>query len=234
MTSDADKKSLIQTGVDILTSPAEAFASISHSPRALFPLGVIILAGIATTSYYFSILDFAWWIDDVLKTSDLSGEELETARDSMQQMGPNSLIMGGLVATVLGTALLLLVQTTYISLAASVMGSEKKFSHWLGLVSWSSLPYVVSSAAMAANITLHPTGQLSARVLDPTSLSALGMGSAGGPYEGLLSSISLPMLWSLALIVIGFAQWQKITTMKSAIVMLTPYALLLAAAVAFS
>ncbi len=224
--------SVWQTLLDTLTSPREAFDSISVSPRGLFPLLIVISTSLLVTAYYFSVLDLSWWIDDTLKQAKLSGDELEVARETMGSMGRGAVFAMGGVATVFFTALMILVQSIYISLTAAVMGSDYRFKHWFALAAWSATPYLISSVAIAVNVSLHPNGQLGSYSLDPTNLVVLGLSIEG--YESLLRSINLPMLWSLGLIVIGFGQWQKISLGRSALIMLAPYAVLVGIVISFS
>jgi hypothetical protein len=221
--------SVWQTLIDTLTSPREAFNSIAASPRALFPLLLVLASALAATAYYFSVLDISWWIDDTLREADITGDELEAAREAMGQMGRGMVFTMGALATVFFTALMILIQSVYISLAGAIMGSDYKFKHWFALVSWSSAPYMIGSLAMIVNVSLHPNGQLSSYSLDPTNLAALGLSIDA--YEPIMRAITLPMLWSLALVVVGFAQWQSVSVAKSAAIMLAPYLIVLAISV---
>ena len=212
--------------IDVLTSPTEAFTAISRSPRGLFPFLLLMLSSIVVSLYYFSVLDLAWWIDDTLAQAELSGEQLDVARENLQQTGRSALAIVAVVSTALATAFFILLQSGYMSLAGALTGSGYGFRHWFALAAWSSAPYLVGSVAMLVNVALHPTGQLSATALDPTSLAALGLNQSEA-LEPLMRGITLPMLWSLALMVVGFALWQKHSIAKSAAVILTPYLLIL-------
>lgn len=212
--------------IDTLTSPSEAFAEIARSPRGLFPLLLLTLTSTAVTLYYFSVLDIAWWVDDTLAQSELSGDQLDTARDSLLQTGRGALAAIGTLSSVLFTIFFILLQAGYMSLVGAITGASFTFRHWFALAAWCSTPYLVSSVAMLVNIALHSTGQLSATALDPTSLAALGLNQSE-TLEPLMRGITLPMLWSLALFVLGFSAWQRSTIPKAAAIILTPYLLVL-------
>jgi len=211
---------------DTLTSPSEAFAAIARTPRGLFPLLLLTLASLAVSLYYFSVLDLAWWVDDTLAQAELSGEQLEAARDNLLQTGRGVLATIGTITAALSTFIFILLQAGYMSLAGALTGSRFKFRHWFALAAWGSTPYLIGSIAMLVNIALHSTGQLSATALDPTSLAALGLNQSEA-LEPLMRGITLPMLWSLALFVLGFSAWQQSTIAKAAAIILTPYLLVL-------
>ena len=212
--------------IDTLTSPSEAFEAIARSPRGLFPFFLLTCTSIAVSLYYFSAVDLAWWIDDTLAQAEFSGEELEAARESLQQTGHGALATIGTVSTTLATVVFILLPAGYMSLAGALMGASYKFRHWFALAAWCSAPYLIGSIAMLVNIALHPSGQLSATALDPTSLAALGLNQSEA-LEPLMRGITLPLLWSLALMVVGFAAWQQSSLAKSAAIILTPYLLIL-------
>jgi hypothetical protein len=226
-------KGVWPTLIDMFTSPKEAFDSVAAAPRPRFPLAFTLLTSLIATSYYFSILDLAWWIDDTLRQSGATGEDLEAARMAMGSMTRTMMLSFGVVSTLIGTLLFVLIEAVYLSLAGALMGSDYKFRHWFGLASWAGTPFIVSAIAILVNVSLHPGGQLSSFDLDPTTLAAMGL-TLGETYEPITSSISLPMLWAMALTVIGFGQWQRASLAKASLIVLGPYVAVLAAVLAFS
>ena len=212
-----------QTLLNVYAAPREAFAAIVIAPSWLAPLSLVILSSLVATSYYFSGLDMAWWVDDTLRQANVEASELDTARDAMGGMTRGMLFGIGAASTVLFSLFITLIHAVYMSLAAAIMGSVYKFKHWMALASWTSLPYVVGAIAMIVNITLHPSGQLSSYDLDPTSLAALGLTLEGTSLEAITKSVTLTMLWAVGLLSLGFGQWLNISTSKSTAIIITPY-----------
>ena len=66
---DSEPAGLFNTAINILASPSEAIAEIQQRPTKLFPLALILISTVAAMVWYFSIIDFAWYVDDVLATA---------------------------------------------------------------------------------------------------------------------------------------------------------------------
>ena len=60
---------------------------------------------------------------------------------------------------------------------------------------------------MAVTILLSPNGQLSAYDFDPLTLKNLGMATDNATLLSLFNSISLAMIWSVVIILLGYRQW---------------------------
>ncbi len=234
MNEKTKQQGFSQKVLNIYAAPAEAFAAIELAPSWLAPIALVMLSGLAATSYYFSGLDMAWWVDDTLRQANVEDADLEAARAAMGSMTRGMLFSIGATSTVLASFLIALVQAMYLSLAAAIMGSAYKFKHWMALASWTSLPYVVGTLAMIVNVALHPNGQLSSYDLDPTSLAALGLTLEGTALESIARSVTLTMLWAVGLLTLGFAQWLKIGLGKSAVIITAPYLLVFGVIAAIS
>lgn len=140
MNEKTKQQGFSQKVLNIYAAPAEAFAAIELAPSWLAPIALVMLSGLAATSYYFSGLDMAWWVDDTLRQANVEDADLEAARAAMGSMTRGMLFSIGATSTVLASFLIALVQAMYLSLAAAIMGSAYKFKHWMALASWTSLP----------------------------------------------------------------------------------------------
>ncbi len=98
----APKISNVSLVINVLSAPNEAFSALKRHPSKLFPLALILVLNAMVLVWYFSIVDFAWYIDDALTMANLEEEQLEAAREGMNSMSRNTLmgfgIMGSLVA----------------------------------------------------------------------------------------------------------------------------------------
>ena len=218
---------LINTAINILVSPSEAFTELQQRPSKLFPLALILLSTMAVMFWYFTIVDFDWYIDDTLAAVNLDDEQLEIARAQMASMSQTTFKMFGIFSGVIGILVIYVLQSGYLSLTSAISGSGQKFGNWFSLVLWTGLPYMLSVVGMVATIALSPNGQLSAYDLDPLTLANLGMQSGNSSLTAIFNSISLPMLWGVGLTVMGYRQWLDCSLMKAMTVVLAPYLLLM-------
>lgn len=214
---------LFETSVNIFTSPTDAFRSLEKTPKKLFPLLLIVILNAAVTSWYFSIVDYEWFVDDVLSTQTINEEDRADAREGMIAMSINSFAMIGVIGGSLGIIVINLIQAAYLSLVAALRGDEYKFRHWFSLVCWAGLPILLTIAGSAVTILLSPNGQLSATSLNPLTLHNLGVSSSNASVQSLFQSLSLSSFWSLGLVVFGYQQWTKASWLRSLVTVLSPY-----------
>ncbi|MDE0982467.1 MAG: YIP1 family protein [Gammaproteobacteria bacterium] len=218
---------LINTATNILLSPGEAFTELQQRPSKLFPLALIVLSTMAVMFWYFSIVDFDWYIDDTLAAVNLDDEQLETAREQMASMSQTTFKMFGIFSGAIGILVVYVLQSGYLSLTSAISGSGQKFGDWFSLVLWTGLPYMLSVVGMVSTIALSPNGQLGSYDLDPLTLANLGMQSGNSSLTAIFNGISLPMLWGIALTIMGYRQWLDCSLLKAMTVVLAPYFLIL-------
>lgn len=222
-----DPAGLLTTAINIFTAPAEAFEELRQRPSKLFPLALVLISSMAVMFWYFSIVDFDWYVDDTLSVLNLSGDELEGARDAMLSMSQSSFRMFGVLGGTAGILIISVLQAAYLSLISALIGDRFKFSHWFSLIVWTGLPYLLAVVGMAVTIILSPNGQLSAYALNPLTLANLGMQSSNDSVMTFLNAMNLTLLWSLVLVVMGYKQWLEASYLKALSVVLAPYLLIL-------
>lgn len=223
----ANKQSNVTVALNLLTAPREAFTEIKQFPVKLFPLLLVLAANALVLLWYFNIVDYDWYIDDVLANTSLEGQQLEDARENMASMSQSTMAGFGILGSFAALTAIYLLQATYLSLVAALRGETLKFSHWFSLVCWAGLPFLLSAVGMVVTILLSPSGQLSTYDLDPLSLRNLGLRTNNDSLQSLFNFISLPMIWSTALILTAYQQWLHAGWLRSAAVVLAPYALIL-------
>jgi Yip1 domain len=217
---------MFDIAINILTSPAEAFEELKLRPSKLFPLLAIVLSTAFVMFWYFTIVDFDWYIDDTLSMRDLTEEQLEAAREQMNSMSRPTFRLISTIASVVGLLFVYILQAGYFSLTSALSGSGQKFSHWFSLVLWTGLPYLLSVVGMVVTILLSSNGQLSAYDLDPLTLANLGMQSSNDSLMTVFRSLSLTMLWGLSLTVMGYRHWLDCSLIKALAIVLAPYLLI--------
>lgn len=220
--------SLITIAINILTSPTEAFQALETRPTKIFPLALVILSTAAAMFWYYSIVDFDWFVDDTLsQLNNLSETQLEDARERMLSMSQTMFRGFGLLGSTVGLLAMYLLQSAYLSMASALNGDKYRFSHWFSVIAWTNLPAVLGAIGMMVTILLSPNGQLSAYDLNPLSLANLGMSSANGSVQTLMNSLNLLMFWSIGLTVMAYKQWVQASWPKTIAIVLGPYLLIL-------
>ena len=224
----AAPSSAFTTAVNILTAPSEAFKALDANPTKLVPLLTVLLGTLLVMVWYFTIVDFGWYIDDSLFTrfSYMSEEQLTTMQERMESMSQNTFKMFGIARSSVSILLISVLQAGYLSMASALNGDKYRFSHWFSLVCWTSLPALLGVLGMVVTILLSPNGQISALDLNPLTLANLGMRSSSASVQTLLGSLNLTMFWGATLIVMAYRQWLHSGWVKALSIVLAPYALI--------
>lgn len=222
---------LVTTAINILTSPSEAFTELEQRPAKLFPLIIIMLPLLAVMFWYFTIIDFDWFIDDTLTNSfpraNLEDGQLEQARETMESMSQTTFRMFGVFGSAAGMLLLWVLQAGYLSLVSQLNGDRFRFTHWFSLLIWTALPYLLTVIGMAVTIALNPNGQLSSFDLDPLTLTNLGIPSSNSTVALALNAVSLTQIWGVVLTVLAFKQWLVSGWVRALSIVLAPYLLII-------
>lgn len=214
----------VEVAINVLTSPTQAFRVIKDHPRKLFPLLLVLLSSAAVTAWYFSVLDFDWYIDDTLsRFSELSEEQMQSARERMESISQGNTMLLGIAGSSFSLLIIYVVQSAYLALVSALNGDRFRFSHWFSLICWTNLPYLLVVISMAVNIILNPDGQISVYDLNSLSFTSLGFQSGNGSLDQMLGTLNLSMFWSLALVIMGYRQWLQASTLKSTLVVSAPY-----------
>jgi hypothetical protein len=222
------KATLLETATNIFAAPSEAFSELNARPTKLFPLLLIMLCVMAANAWYFTILDYDWFIDDMLtQVGSLSEEELESAREAMASLSQRNMMFLRVFGGAFGLLAIFVLQAGYLSLASALKGDKYRFSHWFSLICWTSLPYLLSVLTMVVNIVLNSNGQLSSFELNALTLSNLGIQPDNDSMRQLFNTIDLTMLWSMVLVVMAYNQWLDSGWMKAMAVVLAPYLLII-------
>jgi hypothetical protein len=68
LTSKTEPAVLLNTAVNIFVAPSEAFVEIQQRPSKAIPLLAIISSMGLALFWYFNILDYDWFVDDIIAT----------------------------------------------------------------------------------------------------------------------------------------------------------------------
>lgn len=220
------KMSYFALFINILASPSEAFEELHKRPSKLVPLAVVILVNAAIIFWYFSVLDFDWFVDDLLQNGNIPEDRIDEARENFEDMSPSTFRLFGLLG---GSAAILVMYTIlsgYLTLTSALAGHSEKFGQWFSLVVWTGIVVLFSQLGMAVTLMLATNGQIGQLDLDPTNLRNLGLRPESDDLQQIFATINLTMIWSLVLTVLGYRQWLGTSTLKAALIVSAPYVLI--------
>ena len=212
--------------VNILTSPAEAFSALDKHPMKWMPLLLVVGLNAVIIFWYFTILDFDWFVDDTLQNANIPENQLDDARENFAQMSPSTLRLFGILGSSVALVVIYAIQAGYLSLVSALGGHSQKFGHWFSLVVWSGIVVIFSQVGMIVTLLLDTNGQLGQYDLDPLTLRNLGLRPQNQSLEQMMGSVNIPMLWSIFLMIQGYKQWLDASTIKAALVVTVPYLLI--------
>ena len=219
---------LLATAVDIFASPGEAFTRIRERPSILFPLLLVLVPTTLISIWYMQIVDYEWFIDDTLsRFGEMTEQQVEAMRAAYQNQSPMMSTFSAILGSVISTCILYVIHAGYLTLVSLMTGDGYRFRHWFSLLSWTNLPMLLVALVMAVNIALSPNGQISLYDANALSLASLGLQTDTASFQFLFDMFSLPMIWALGLLVMGYQQWVKCGWVRATLVVLAPYLLMI-------
>jgi hypothetical protein len=199
--------------------PTRAFSALSPRRFGWLPLLVVLASSLGLMVWYFTAVDFAWLQEQMVASIPA------TERDAAKQFMTKGILLGGTVfGVLLMTPLMMAVTGVYLMLISKALNKAFTFYDGFSLSAWSSLPVVLALPLGAIQILMSSNGQLTFSELNPVSLNQLVFHHPlGHPMTSLLDSVNVPMLWSIALTVIGYQVWAKASMSTALKVVLIPY-----------
>lgn len=218
--------SAFNTLTNILTSPSLAFRAIKTKPGFLFPLLALLAANIVLMLCFFSTVDFAWMIEQMVNSQTMDKSAAERADMAKAMSGLTPMIMGGsaMVGMLLGVLVIFSVMAVYLLLANKLLDSEQLgFKHWFALTCWCATPTLLTALASLVNVLLASDGQLTLEAINPVSFNNMLLDlSPHDPLFAPLSSWDPFTVWNQILMVLGFHYWTGKSIAKSAAIVLAP------------
>lgn len=201
--------------------PVRAFKILEARTYAWLPLFLLMSTTAALTAWYFSIVDFSWFQDQVLATiSDV--EAREQARHVMTE---RMMIVSTLAAAVVTPPIVWAILGVYFIIAGKFINRDISFVGAFALSAWSSVNSLLLLPLGAIQIYLSSNGKLGFSELNPVSINQLFFNfEMAHPMANVLDSLSLMTLWSIVLSVLGFQVWTKVSRATALKVVVGPYA----------
>lgn len=218
--------STLNTLTNILTSPAVAFRDIKTRPGFLFPLLALLATNMLLMLCFFSTVDFAWMIEQMVNGQAVDKSAAERADIAKAMSGLTPMIMGGsaMVGMLLGVLVIFSVMAVYLLLANKLLDSDQLgFKHWFSFTCWCAMPTLFTALASLVNVLVAGDGQLTLEAINPVSFNNLFLHlQPHDPLFGALSAWDPFTIWNQLLMVLGFSYWMGKPIAKSAAIVLAP------------
>ena len=218
------KTSPLTTVLNIFTEPTQAFTTIKERPTKLFPMAVVLVPTVLMLIWYFSALDFEWFIEYSMR--DVASDERRAAEEGMRMFGSTGTMVLGLLGACLGALLIWTVSAGYLTLISKMFGDDIGFGHWFSLSIWISVISVLGLVAGMIVMLLNPGGQVPIESVNPLTLGGIGLSSDNPGAQRLLDSFSLFVPWTVTLAVVAYRQWLSCSWQRACWVNITPQAVL--------
>ena len=223
-----DNKALASLG-NIFVDPKTALLDIrSHVAWFWYPLIITIVLLVTFTVWYYATVDIGWLANQMTAAlgDKYSSDQLEQIRQNFTR---SRFIIGSAVGIPLFIMFLSLLQALYLFLVSKIGGyEEQSYGRWFNFSVWTGFPMILSTIASGISY-LFSSHQVTMDALDITSLNTLLFHlPLSNHMMGVAASVRLTTFWMLALMIFGFAQWNKQSLGKSAVIVLAPWVIIYA------
>lgn len=212
----APKPNSFERLAGVITSPNETFASIARRPDWIVPLLIIFVLALAGGVITAMKVDFNALAHETMemnpKTADLPADRLETAI----KFTAATMKVSAFASPVLSVISLLIVAAV-LMVSFRLFAGEVTFMQAFSLTLYAWVPRVIKG--VIAVIVLMSRGNISLIDLQNPVMSNLGFladPKANPVGFALASSLDLFAVWSLILLIIGFAVATRLSRAKSA------------------
>jgi hypothetical protein len=209
---------------NVFLDPAPTFARLKVRTNAWLPLLVSILLTLAIMVWWVNTLDFNWLREHMLTTQPTAVPEARKAMENA--ITPKFMMWSSAITSVIGNLLIFAVTAIYYLLSGKVVGASINYAKWFGFAVWTSVPRLLILPLSALQIvTSH--GRLAPEDLNIVSLNYLLFHlPMTHPWAGLVGSLDLSTVWSIALAVIGLKAWTGRSTGTCVTVAVLPYVII--------
>jgi hypothetical protein len=218
-TSEPPAKNTFQRFAGVLFAPADTFRDIARRPDILTPLIVLVVISFIVSALIIPRMDFeaAFREQMASQNSKMSDADLDRAAKMgsafgkvMAWTGP---IWGILIWVIIAGVLLL---------AHRLFGGEGNFKQALSTVLYSWIPLTING--IVTGIVALARGEI-----DPTTMQTLVKSNPAFLVDmkdnpilfAALSSLDIFTIWTLILLVIGFATLSRLSRAKSAVIIVS-------------
>lgn len=229
-TADAPDGSPFSALITMFYEPGKTFSALEPRKAGWLPMILIMLSSLIISTWYFSVVDFDWLVDQMVATMPATQVEATKAFMSKTMM---------LTFSILGTLVmlpgLLALTALYFLIVSKMIKKPVDFNTAFSLTAWGSLPLLLTFPLGAIQILMMTNGQMTFSELNPLSLNQLFFHyEMSHKMASVLDSLSVFTVWNIVLTVIGFEIWAKVKRSTAVMVVLAPYVTIYALWFAFA
>lgn len=209
--------------IGMLVSPNGTFASIARRPDWVVPLLVIVLIGYVNTFLIMPRMD--WDAIVAMQEEQIRAKNPNMSQEQLEQMGRMTKAGGkvfGWVVPVLSVIWYVIVAAVLL-LAFRLLGGEGTFGKAFSATLYAWMPLVVNG------IIVTIVAVMRGGLIDPTQMATLVKSNPAFLVDmkaqpvlfALLSSIDIFTIWTVALLIIGFAAMSKVSKAKASAIVIS-------------
>ena len=220
--------------IEIFTNPKAVFDAQSEDSSWFVPALIIMAFGILSAIVVSLTLDQEAIVRAQMEQMGQSGmAQAEIDQAVAMATNPITLIGGSAIVVVVVFFVMILLHAVYYMVVGKIVGAEYDFSDWLAFSVWGRMPLVVGAivTVVAASIIGEQT--------DPNAYNVLSFAAwmpvpnADHMFVGdFMNSLSLIVLWSIAVMTIGFNSWTEQGIPVSLAIVAAPYVVIYGALMA--
>ncbi|MEA2236211.1 MAG: hypothetical protein QOC81_935 [Thermoanaerobaculia bacterium] len=205
--------------IGVLFSPDATMASIARRPDWVVPLIVLLIMSLAAGVVIAQHVDFGAAAREAMEQNkNMSQEQLDKGVKMAAGIGKVTTYLSPVLS-----AIGLLIIAGVLLLAFRLFGGEGDFKQAFSVTCYSSMPGVIKGILMIIIILakggIIPAQQLAGLVR--SNLGFLADYKANPMAFTVLSSIDIFSIWYLILMIIGFAYLAKVSRVKSAVIIIS-------------
>jgi len=208
-------------------APAEAFEAARLAPKMLLPILLVTLVMTGVTGYYAWNVDRVAIIEKSLDQSSRASQIPEAQREQIVNVQSKVMKYSMPGGTLVVTPIMLLLMGLYFYLAAKISGSETTYAQATTIAVYSSGPSIIWAVVAFVIMFMGDFSTTLFQDLVPSNLAYfMDAESLGMKLFTAMRAIDFFSIWRLILMIIGFSVISGSKMVKSALIVLIPWALL--------
>lgn len=208
----------------LINDPVGTFLELKDAGirTALVPLFIqIITTGVLLLIYY-QWVNFDWLLTQLAKgMSPTEGKVL------VKILTRATLSTSSMLGSALIIPLVTLIFALYFFLFGKIYNIDKRYSQWFVFFTWASMPTVLT-LPLGLFAMLMSDGRLMTDQINPLALNVLLDLDDDSSWRTLASSVTVLLIMSNALTIIGFRTWTGFSWLRSFVVSMLPFAVIYA------
>jgi Yip1-like protein len=214
----------------LFASPRRFFDDLADSPRFALPMWLILFVTVGTVVWFYGVADIQQLIEQQLASNPRAAQMTDAQREAAGRfMSRGILTTSSAVAVVVVLFVFRLLEALYYRVVGRMTGHARTYRQWFAFAWWTAIPGLIGAIPTIIVLAFSPASQLDAGALQPLSLNSLFFHLKPGQtgYQAT-TNVSIVMLLSIALTILGIRCWSRRSWLYSCVVTLAPAVVLAA------